>query len=246
VALWRETITPVLAQAGIEVVAHADGPDDLLRKVRSHSPNAAVIDFPEVATNSAVSVAALIRHRYPETAVLVLSEHVDTEGAAALVASGAERVGYLLKGPALDAAELIRAVDRVVAGGSAIAPKVVSELISGRASSMEDLSPREREVLELLARGLTNQGIAERLVITKKAVEKHVGSVFRKLRLASGPVYDRRVLAVHAFLRSAPPRGKPRLTLAPARRDGAEDRSLGRRGRDAEPALRLPARMLGR
>src|ERR671936_1530788 len=205
--LLREGVARVLEEAGFEVVAQSGTADDLLRHVGMHKPDVAVVDIkmPPTHTDEGLRAAQTIRERYPKVGVLVLSQYVEPTYAMELLAESAEGVGYLLKDRIADLDEFSAAVRRVGEGGSALDPTVVSELVGRRRREdpLEDLSPREREVLELMAEGRSNQAIAERLVVTLRAVEKHVTSIFAKLRLPSDEQDHRRVLAVLAYLRQA-------------------------------------------
>jgi DNA-binding NarL/FixJ family response regulator len=203
--LLREGIARILEEAGFDVVGQAGNPDELMLKVRSYSPDVAVVDIrmPPTHTDEGLRAAKDIRERYPETSVLVLSQYVEPEYAMELLAESAEGVGYLLKDRVSDVKEFAASVRRVAEGGSALDPSVVSQLVGRRRGDpLTDLTPREREVLGLMAEGRSNQGIAERLVITERAVEKHVTSIFGKLRLPAAPEDHRRVLAVLTYLRS--------------------------------------------
>jgi DNA-binding NarL/FixJ family response regulator len=204
--LLREGIARLLEDAGFEVVGQAGNAEELLLKVRSYSPDVAVVDIrmPPTHTDEGLRAAREIRVRYPGTGVLVLSQYVEPGYALELLSESAEGVGYLLKDRVSDVQEFAAAVRRVAEGGSALDPTVVSQLVGRRRRDdpLADLTPREREVLELMAEGRSNQGIAERLVITERAVEKHVTSIFGKLRLPAAPEDHRRVLAVLTYLRS--------------------------------------------
>jgi DNA-binding NarL/FixJ family response regulator/class 3 adenylate cyclase len=204
--LLREGIARLLRDGGLEVVAQAGTGEDLLRLVAMHKPDVAVVDIrmPPTHTDEGVRAAQEIRKRYPGTGVLVLSQYVEAGYAMELLSESAEGVGYLLKDRVSDIDEFRAAVKRVAAGGSALDPAVVSQLVGRRRrhDPLEELTPREREVLELMAEGRSNQAIAERLVITLRAVEKHVTSIFSKLGLPATSEDHRRVLAVLAFLRS--------------------------------------------
>jgi len=203
--LLREGVAQVLTNAGFQVVGQAGTADELLLKVRSFRPDIAVVDIrmPPTHTDEGFRAAQEIRERYPDVGVLVLSQHIEATYAMELLGRSAEGVGYLLKDRVLDVADFVAAVRRVGQGGSALDPAVVSQLVGGRADDpLSELTPREREVLELMAEGRSNKGIAERLVVTERAVEKHVGSILMKLRLPTAPDDHRRVLAVLAFLRS--------------------------------------------
>ncbi len=204
--LLREGIARILGEAGFEVVGQAGTGDELLLKVRSYSPDVAVVDIrmPPTHTDEGLRAAKEIREKYPDVGVLVLSQYVEAEYAMELLSESAEGVGYLLKDRVSDVEEFAGAVRRVAAGGSALDPSVVSHLVGRRRGDdpIAELTPREREVMQLMAEGRSNQGIAERLVVTERAVEKHVTSIFGKLRLPAAPEDHRRVLAVLAFLRS--------------------------------------------
>jgi DNA-binding NarL/FixJ family response regulator len=204
--LLREGVARILEESGFDIVGQAGNPDELMLKVRSYSPDVAVIDIrmPPTHTDEGLRAAKEIRERHPGVGVLVLSQYVEPEYAMDLLAESAEGVGYLLKDRISDVKEFAASVRRVAEGGSALDPTVVSQLVGRRRGDdpVSDLTPREREVLELMAEGRSNGGIAERLVITERAVEKHVTSIFGKLRLAAAPEDHRRVLAVLAFLRS--------------------------------------------
>jgi DNA-binding NarL/FixJ family response regulator/class 3 adenylate cyclase len=204
--LLREGIARLLLEAGFDVVAQSGNAEDLLRHVAMHKPDVAVVDIrmPPTQTDEGLRAAKDIRERHAETGVLVLSQFVEPAYAMELLSDSAESVGYLLKDRVADIDEFAAAVRRVAEGGSALDPTVVSELVGRhrRDDPIEDLSPREREVLELMAEGRSNQAIAERLFVTLRAVEKHVTSIFVKLRLPATAEDHRRVLAVLALLRS--------------------------------------------
>ena len=175
-------------------------------KVRSDSPDVAIVDIkmPPTFTDEGVRAAREIREKYPDTAVLVLSQYAEPGYALELLQDSAERVGYLLKDRINDVPEFTAAVRRVAAGGSALDSSVVSQLVGRRRRDdpLVDLTPREREVLQLMAEGLSNVAIAQRIVVTERAVEKHVTSIFQKLDLPPAPETHRRVLAVLAYLHS--------------------------------------------
>jgi len=204
--LLREGIARLLEDAGFEIVAQSGTADDLLRHVGMHKPDVALIDIrmPPTQTDEGLRAAQQIRERWPDTGVLVLSQYVEPAYAMELLGENAEGVGYLLKDRVSDVDEFASAVRRVAEGGSALDPAVVSQLVGRRRRDdpLEELTPREREVLELMAEGRSNQAIAERLVITLRAVEKHVTSIFGKLRLSATAEDHRRVLAVLTYLRS--------------------------------------------
>jgi DNA-binding NarL/FixJ family response regulator len=203
--LLREGIARLLEEAGFDVVGQAGDSDGLLLKVRSYSPDVAIIDIrmPPTHTDEGLRAAREIRERYPNTGVLVLSQYVEPDYALDLLSESAEGVGYLLKDRVSDIGEFAAAVRRVGEGGSALDPTVVSQLVGRRRADdpLGDLSPREREVLELMAEGRSNQAICDRLFITQRAVEKHVTSIFNKLRLPADSADHRRVLAVLTYLR---------------------------------------------
>ena len=202
--LLREGLVRLLTEAGFEVVGQAGDGEDLLRKVRAHKPDLALVDvrMPPTHTDEGLRAAREIRSELPEVSVLVLSQDVEEANASELFADNAEGLGYLLKDRVGDLDTFIEAVRRVADGGSALDPEVVSRLLGRRRDDdpLAALSPREREVLEQMAEGRSNAAIAERLVVTDRAVEKHVGSIFSKLNLASAPEDHRRVLAVLRFL----------------------------------------------
>ena len=204
--LLREGVVHLLKEAGFDVVGQAGNAEELLLKVRSYTPDVAVVDIrmPPTHTDEGLRAAQEIRAKYPETGVLVLSQYVEPGYAMELLSESAEGVGYLLKDRVSDVGDFVAAVKRVAEGGSALDPTVVSQLVGRRRRDdpLADLTPREREVLELMAEGRSNAGIAERLVITERAVEKHVTSIFGKLRLPAASEDHRRVLAVLAYLRS--------------------------------------------
>jgi DNA-binding NarL/FixJ family response regulator/class 3 adenylate cyclase len=203
--LLREGIVRLLEDQGFDVAAQSGTPEDLLRHVGMHKPDVAIVDIrmPPTQTDEGLRAAQEIRRRWPETGVLVLSQYVEPGYAMELLGENAEGVGYLLKDRVSDVEEFAGAVRRVGEGGSALDPAVVSQLVGRRRRDdpLEDLTPRERQVLELMAQGRSNQAIAEELVITLRAVEKHVTSIFGKLRLSATDQDHRRVLAVLTFLK---------------------------------------------
>jgi DNA-binding NarL/FixJ family response regulator len=204
--LLREGLVRLLGEVGFEVVGQCTTADDLLLKVRSYSPDVAIIDIrlPPSHNDEGMRAAQEIRTRHPSVGVLVLSQYLELGLAEELLAESAEGVGYLLKDRVSDVKEFAAAVRRVAEGGSALDPMIVSQLLGRNRhdSPLERITPREREVLELMAEGRSNQGIADRLVITERAVQKHITSIFEKLGLAASGDDHRRVLAVLAFLRS--------------------------------------------
>ncbi len=202
--LLREGVVRLLQEAGLEVVGQAADGEDLLRKVRAHKPDVAVVDvrMPPTHTDEGLRAAREIRDELPDVGVLVLSQYVEVAYARELLAESAEGLGYLLKDRVGDVDSLADAVRRVGSGGSALDPEVVSSML-GRArrdDPLEDLTPREREVLALMAEGRSNAAIATELVVTERAVEKHVTGIFSKLDLPSGGADHRRVLAVLRFI----------------------------------------------
>jgi DNA-binding NarL/FixJ family response regulator len=204
--LLREGIARILEEAGIEVVGQAGDADDLLRKVRAHKPDVAITDIrmPPTNTDEGLRAAHEIRGELPDVGVLVLSQYVEEGYALDLLADNAAGLGYLLKDRVGDVDAFLDAVRRVADGGSALDPEVVSQLLGRkrRDDPLDELTPREREVLGLMAEGRSNHAIAETLVVTERAVEKHVTNIFSKLDLANTPEDHRRVLAVLAYLRT--------------------------------------------
>jgi len=202
--LLREGVERLLTEAGFEVAGSSGTAEDLLRHVGLYKPDVAVVDIrmPPTHTDEGLRAAQQIRERYPGVGVLVLSQYVEPAYAMELVADSAEGVGYLLKDRVSDLEEFAAAVRRVGEGGSALDPAIVSELVGRRRRDdpLAELTPREREVLELMAEGRSNAAIAARMVVTERAVEKHVTSIFQKLRLPASEKDHRRVLAVLAFL----------------------------------------------
>jgi DNA-binding NarL/FixJ family response regulator len=205
--LLREGVARLLEEGGFEVVAQSGTADDLLRHVAMHKPDVAIVDvrMPPTHTDEGLRAAQTIRQKHPQVGVLVLSQHIEPAYAMELLAESAEGVGYLLKDRVSDLEEFTGAVRRVGEGGSALDPAVVSELVGRRRREdpLDDLTPREREVLDLMAEGRSNAAIASRLVVTERAVEKHVTSIFQKLRLPASEEDHRRVLAVLQYLRSS-------------------------------------------
>ena len=204
--LLREGVARLLEDAGIEVVGQAGDADDLLRKVNAHRPDVAVVDvrMPPTHTDEGLRAAAAIREAHPGTGVLVLSAYIDEGPALELLSDSAEGLGYLLNDRVGDIDAFVDAVRRVGDGGSALDPEVVSRLLGRRRREdpLEGVTPREREVLGLMAEGRSNHAIAEQLVVTERAVEKHVTSIFGKLGLPPTQDDHRRVLAVLAYLNS--------------------------------------------
>jgi DNA-binding NarL/FixJ family response regulator len=204
--LLREGLVRLLEEGGCEVVAQAGDAEDLMRKVRAHKPQLAIVDvrMPPDNTDDGLRAALDIRAEQPRTAVLVLSQYIEDQYAIELIGEGHEGVGYLLKERITDIDTLLDAVRRVAEGGSVIDPQVVSQLLRRhrREDPIELLSAREREVLELMAEGRSNHAIATQLVISERAVEKHVTSIFSKLDLPPAENDHRRVLAVLTLLRA--------------------------------------------
>jgi DNA-binding NarL/FixJ family response regulator len=202
--LLREGVVRLLEESGMEVVGQAGDAEELLRKVRAHKPDVAVVDvrMPPTHTDEGLRAAREIRAELPEVSVLVLSQYVEVAYARELLAESAEGLGYLLKDRVADIEALADAVRRVGGGGSVLDPEVVSQML-GRSRGqdpLEELTPREREVLGLMAEGRSNAAIAAELVVTDRAVEKHVTSIFGKLELPAGSEDHRRVLAVLRFI----------------------------------------------
>ena len=204
--LLREGLARLLEEAGFDVVAQCENADDLLLKVRSLSPDVVIVDIrmPPTHSDEGLLAARAIKAQHPSVGVLVLSQYVEVGLALKLLAESAEGVGYLLKDRIGDVKEFVAAVRRVAGGGSALDPTIVSTMLARQRPDdpIASLTPREREVLELMAGGSSNQGIADSLVITLRAVEKYVSSIFGKLGLPSTGSESRRVLAVLLYLRS--------------------------------------------
>jgi DNA-binding NarL/FixJ family response regulator len=204
--LLREGIVRILADEGFEVVGQAGDAEDLIRKVAAHKPDVALVDIrmPPTQTDEGLKAAQQIRERWPNTGVLVLSQYVEPAYAMELLGENAEGVGYLLKDRVADVERFTDSVRRVGEGGSALDPEVVAQLLGRRRREdpLAELSPREREVLELMAEGRSNHAIAEQMVVTERAVEKHVTSIFGKLKLPPTAEDHRRVLAVLRYLRA--------------------------------------------
>ena len=204
--LLREGVARLLEECGFEVVAQAGDAEDLLRKVGSHKPDVAVVDvrMPPTHTDEGLRAAHEIRASHPDTGVLVLSQYVEEAYALELLSESTESTGYLLKDRVADVDSFTDAVRRVANGGSALDPEVVALLLGRRRREdpLQSITPREREVLGLMAEGRSNAAIAEALVVTERAVEKHVTSIFSKLDLTPAVEDHRRVLAVLAYLRA--------------------------------------------
>nr|WP_246852211.1 response regulator transcription factor [Patulibacter sp. SYSU D01012] len=207
-ALLRDGLTRLLRDHGHEVVAAVDAPDEIVRRGGALRPDLALLDvrLPPTFTDEGVRAALELRAARPGQAVLLLSQYVERTYAAELLADGRGGVGYLLKDRVAEPAEFVRACERVAAGGTALDPEVVAQLmVRGRQEDgpLSRLTPRERETLALMAEGRSNRGIAEALVVTEGAVEKHVTSILGKLDLSNAPGDHRRVLAVLALLRAS-------------------------------------------
>jgi DNA-binding NarL/FixJ family response regulator len=204
--LLREGIALLLGEAGFEVVGQAGTAEQLVESVESQRPQVAIVDLrmPPTHTDEGLRAALAIRAKHPQVGVLVLSQHADVGLAMKLLDGGAEGVGYMLKDRVADLEDFADAIRRVAAGGSALDPTIVSQLLSKRREKgpLDEITAREREVLELMAEGRSNQGIAERLDISERGVQKHVTSIFDKLGIPAGTDDHRRVLAVLAFLRA--------------------------------------------
>ncbi len=208
-ALLREGLVALVRERGIEVVAIAEDGPGLLRIVNAHKPDLAIVDvrLPPSFTDEGVRAAIELRARHPETGILILSQYVEPVYTAELLAAGAGGFGYLLKERVGDVRAFVDAIERVAAGGTALDGEVVSELFRNRdgggdGSALAALTPREREVIALMAEGRTNAAIARELVVTGGAVEKHISSIFGKLDLPATDDDHRRVLAVLAYLRA--------------------------------------------
>jgi len=204
--LLREGLASLLERSGFEVAGQAGNGSDLVQLVRDHEPGLVLVDIrmPPTHTAEGLEAARIIREEFPEIAILVLSAHVEVEEAMELLASG-QGVGYLLKSRVTDVDEFLETIDRVAEGGSVVDPALVQELVSARRTEdpLDVLTPREREVLALMAEGRSNAGIAKRLWVTEGTVEKHVHSILTKLRLPETGDDHRRVLAAIAFLGSS-------------------------------------------
>jgi DNA-binding NarL/FixJ family response regulator len=207
-ALMRAGLARLLADRGFAVVGQAEDPETLLRLVEREHPDAALVDIrmPPTHTDEGLRAAAEIRERFPDVGVLVLSQYIEEAYAMELLSSDASGVGYLLKDRVADLDRFVDAVRRVGEGGSALDPEVVSRLLGRRRETdpLAEISPREREVLQLMAEGRSNHAIANELVVTERAVEKHVTSIFTKLNLPPTADDHRRVLAVLTYLRADP------------------------------------------
>jgi len=201
--LLREGLARLLQESGFDVVDQAGDAPELLELVRERAPNLVIVDIrmPPAHETEGLEAARAIREEFPDTGILVLSAHVEVEEAMELLAGG-RRVGYVLKSRVTDVGDFVETVERIAGGGSVLDPGLVEELVAARRRDdpLEELTPREREVLALMAEGRSNAGIARRLVVTEGTVEKHVHSILAKLRLSETDDDHRRVLAVVAFL----------------------------------------------
>ncbi|SUA74045.1 Nitrogen regulation protein C [Nocardia otitidiscaviarum] len=199
-AILRDGLTGLLTERGHEVVAAVGDADTLSDVVARHRPDVAVVDvrMPPTFTDEGLIAALALRRGHPEVGVLVFSQWIETRYATELLAAGAGGVGYLLKDRVADVREFVDALTRVASGGTALDPEVVSQLMGAtrQQDALSRLTPREREVLELMAQGLTNAAIAAALTVTERAVEKHIGNIFLKLDLPPSDTHHRRVLAV--------------------------------------------------
>jgi DNA-binding NarL/FixJ family response regulator len=208
--LLREGIARILGDEGYDVVAQAGDRDDLLEKVRTHTPDLVVTDIrmPPTFTRDGIAAALQIRRELPDVAVVVLSQYIDTPGALELLSLGAERIGYLLKSRVMDLDEFLDSVGRVVAGGSSIDPEVISSMVRRGVRDEQDhgiglLTPRRLEVLRLMAQGYSNVRIGRELGVTEKAVDRSIALIFQTLQLPPDPDEHRRVLAVVRYLNSS-------------------------------------------
>jgi DNA-binding NarL/FixJ family response regulator len=205
--LLREGVVRLLQEDGMEVVGQAGDAEELLRKVRAHRPDVALVDvrMPPDHTDEGLRAAALIRDEFPECGVLVLSQVIEVSRALELLADGGAGVGYLLKDRVADLSRFTDSVRRVARGGSALDPEVVAALLGRRREGdpLAMLTPREREVLVLMAEGRSNRAVAGALVVSERAIERHVTSIFSKFDLPPDAEDHRRVLAVLAYLRGS-------------------------------------------
>ena len=204
--LLREGLASLLTGAGHQVVGQSETAADLLLHVRSYDPDIALVDIrlPPTHSDEGLRAAMLIRAKHPRTKVMVLSSHSESRYAVELLADDASGVGYLLKERVSNFKEFLASMERVAAGGTALDPEVVSRLLGRKRGGgpLDELTPREREVMQLMAEGRSNSGIAEALVVTDRAVEKHVTNIFGKLGLHAASEDHRRVLAVLTYLRA--------------------------------------------
>jgi DNA-binding NarL/FixJ family response regulator len=205
--LLREGMVRLLTEAGFDVVAQTGDADDLMRRTLAHRPDVAVIDvqMPPRHEDDGLRAATALRDRLPDMGVLVLSQFYEESYALDLIGDRAQGVGYLLKERVADVAAFVDSVQRVAVGGSAIDPEIVARMLGRRrrAGPLDELTPREREVLAAMAEGKSNRGIAEELVVSETAVEKHVTRIFNKLGIGPTSTEHRRVLAVLTYMRNA-------------------------------------------
>ena len=203
--LVRAGIVALLREAGIDVVAQAASAEELLRDVDEHRPDVAIVDIrmPPDFSDEGVRAAQELRARHPGIAIVILSQHVDLGTATRVLAESPERLGYLLKDRVGDVAEFVGTLRRVIAGGSALDPEVVSRLLESKRDEgpLQALTPREHEVLQLVAEGRSNKGIGDRLAVSERAVQKHVTAIFGKFGLAAGEDDNRRILAVLEYVK---------------------------------------------
>jgi DNA-binding NarL/FixJ family response regulator len=205
-AVLRQGLARVLSEAGVEVAAQVGSPDELLAAIDEAHPDVAVVDIrmPPTWSDEGLTVAAAFRRRYPQVGVLLLSQYVEADYALRLLDGQGERTGYLLKERVLDVQDLLSALERIAAGETVVDPALVSQVL-GRPRQhgpLDELTTREREVLSLMAEGLTDRGIAQRLYITPNTVETHIRHIIAKLGLPATPADNRRVHAVLTYLRS--------------------------------------------
>ncbi|AMO63641.1 two component LuxR family transcriptional regulator [Mycolicibacterium phlei] len=203
-AILREGLAQLLIERGYDVAARVGTAEELLTAVTQDPPDVAVVDIrmPPSFTDEGLIAAVSLRRSHPEVGVLVFSQWVETRYATELLGGTPEGVGYLLKDRVTDIAEFDAALRRVAAGGTALDPEVVRQLLGSRRTALDRLTPREREVLALMAEGHSNSALAQHLSITERAVEKHVSAIFNKLDLPSSQAHHRRVLAVVTYLNS--------------------------------------------
>jgi len=209
--ILREGLARILADEGFEVMS-VGGPDELLECIERQPPDVAIVDvrMPPTYTDEGIRAAIEIRRRGQATPLLLFSQYIETTRAVELLRGGSSGFGYLLKDRVLDVADFVDAVRRVGSGGTALDPEVVAQLLGRRgASPLEALTPREQEVMKLIAEGRSNAAIASTLVLSVGAVEKHIASIFQKLRLPPSEDDHRRVLAVLAYLEGYPRAAKP-------------------------------------
>ena len=202
--LLREGAARLLEDAGFEVVAQAGDADDLMRKVRAHKPDIAIIDvrMPPDNSDDGLRAALAIRQELPDVGILLLSQYVEDRYIAELLAGGTEGIGYLLKDRVGEVERFTEAVQRIGRGGSALDPEVVAQMVGRREEPLSELTDREREVLALMAEGYSNRAIAETIFVSERAVERHVTSIFSKLQLEATGQEHRRVLAVLRYLQA--------------------------------------------